>query len=232
MDSLTARLMSRSGLNRADPTVPPTQNVRMVTLKEKYGPAEKALHDARAALEALRYAQKNSPDTVVNQVKWELYEAMEELQGREADFFASRYFGSGNKEILKGWKVDWKHDKFAGRIDRLETGALNRVTQAATLGREARMAASISLGLVRRLQAMDQAWGAHPRGPTPPNGIDTPFKDIQQGLKRIRTLVTEGSRGTTASTASLRASLRDAEITERLAQLVMKNRWDLPYDLR
>lgn len=227
MDSLTARLMSRSGLNRADPTVPPTQNVRMVTLKEKYGPAEQALHDARAALEALRYAQKNSPGTV-NRVKWELYEAMEELQGREADFFASRYFGSGNKEILKGWKVDWKKRKFENRINDLFNEATNQVTAVANLRlMEARDAADLSLRVARSLKTMSILSTSQNR-----QNLDTNFKFITDSLKQISSYVAGNPRADAASLRSLKTSLSNARICERLAQLVMKNRWDLPYDLR
>lgn len=223
MDSLTARLMSRSGLNRADPTVPPTQNMRMVTLKEKYGPAEQALHDARSALEALQFAQINSPGTV-EQLKRDMYQAMEQLEGKEADFFASRYFGSGNKKVVQGWNVDWKSSQFTDKIRSLVTDADARI-QAAVGDVRAQRTATLSHDAAQRLHYMHQKWGRHPRTGRP-QGLDNDLELIRIIVEDLRGLVT------TNSTRSMKADLRDAEICYRLAQLVFKNRWDLPYDLR
>lgn len=103
MDSLTARIMSRSGLSPVDPTLPPVHNVRMVYLKEPYGKAEQDLHEARVALQAFETSGGAEKD------KDKLYKAMANLEERERDYYANRYFGR-NKAILEGWNTPKKSE--------------------------------------------------------------------------------------------------------------------------
>lgn len=71
LNSLTARLVSRSRLNPVDPTLPPVHNMRMVCLKKEFSDAEEALHEARVVLEALE--ERNGTAAV-------LYSAMVKLE--------------------------------------------------------------------------------------------------------------------------------------------------------
>lgn len=243
MDSLTSRLLSRSGLNRADPLVPPTHNMRMVVLKQEYGAAEQALDRARRALAVLERVQKDHPrDNVRIEAAAEaLYREMEGLVGKEADFFASRYFGSGNKKVLKGWQVNWKQGMFGQKlvelyqrlVDRnndITDNNLSAITQEAW--RHANRAGTA-------MQMINQLW--YPNGDRNPRRTTTPdFGNYPQVFGRsvsgIRTELNKALAGQNGSThadvASIRESLRDAETFQRLAHLAMKNRWDLPHDLR
>jgi len=105
MDSLTKRLMATSGLRPGNPTLPPIQGVRMVYLDEPMTGAENALHEARLALEAYKTLEKKDPkDTdAIKKAQDGLYEAMGNLEAKEQDYFARRYFGR-NKAVLNGWK--------------------------------------------------------------------------------------------------------------------------------
>ena len=96
MDSLTKRLLSTSGLDPSRPLLPPVQNLRMVYLKEPFGDAEIALHEARLALK--RVEANNIPNN-----RSILYKAMGKLQVKERETFARRYVGN-NKPVLNGWK--------------------------------------------------------------------------------------------------------------------------------
>lgn len=153
MDALTKRLMSRSGLNPADPTLPPVHNMRMVYLKEEFGDAEEALHEAHLALETVEAGGPNANTAP-------LYAAMAKLEVSERDYFARRYFG-GNKAILKGWNVGWKQKLFKAKITELVAAATARVTATGGLGGgalqqgyddTARVAAILSRDVSRGLQ--------------------------------------------------------------------------------
>lgn len=92
---------------------------------------------------------------------------------------------------------------------------------------EARDAADLPLLVARSLKTMNIMSTSQYR-----QNLDTNFKFITDSLKQISSYVAENPRADAASLRSLKTSLSNARICERLAQLVMKNRWDLPYDLR
>lgn len=98
MGSLTKRLLSGSGLSPTNPVLPPVHNMRLVTLQEPLTDAEKDLHAARKALRLLE-----TSDSDVNRKA--LYKAMAKLQGRESQYFASRYIGRDKPRVLQGWKT-------------------------------------------------------------------------------------------------------------------------------
>ena len=118
MDPLAARLMSRIGVGAAgrppahstpmikagigldpsNPLLPPVHNLRMIYLKEPLTKAEKDLHAARVALKTLE--TDNTPDK-----RKILYKAMAKLQGRESQYFATRYIGRDKPVVLKGWNT-------------------------------------------------------------------------------------------------------------------------------
>ncbi|CAM9115678.1 unnamed protein product [Ectocarpus sp. 8 AP-2014] len=231
MDSLTKRLMSRSGLNPVDPTLPPVHNMRMVYLKEEFGDAEEALHEARLALESVQAGGLTDP----------LYAAMAKLEVSERDYFARRYFGS-NKAVLKGWNVDWKQRLFKDKITELSTAASARPASALSLDQTARNAATACAFAYSSLKEMNNQWfpyanASGDRLTTTPN-FGTRPQSIIDRIAVIRTnlntalALPDTDATKQASVSSVRASLRDAEICQRLAQLVMNNRWDLPDDLR
>lgn len=243
MDSLTARLLSRSGINRRDPTVPPTQNMRMVVLKEKYGKAEIELNKARRALADLQHVQKTDPrnDLRIEQAATVLYRAMERLTGREADFFASRYFGSGNKKVLQGWQGDWKRGMFNQKLSDLYNRLVDRNNEItgnnlSMLSQEAWRHTNRSATVMRMMM---QLW--YPNGENRPRRTTTPDfgedpKIFDNSISKIKAELTKALAGQNGSTradvASIRESLSDAQTFQRLGHLIMKNRWDLPYDLR
>lgn len=122
MDSLTARLMSRSGLNPVDPTLPPVHNMRIITLNPDMTDAEKNLHAARKALRTLEGANTDAN-------KQALYRAMAALEGSEVQYFATRYIGKERPAILQGWKTH-----FTDKVDALVAAAATRVNNHRTSG--------------------------------------------------------------------------------------------------
>lgn len=242
MDSLTKRLMSRSGLNPVDPTLPPVNNMRMVYLDEKYDGAEQALHEARVALDKLEKAQKipNNQSNVDNAAGI-VYDKMAALEVKERDYFARRYFGR-DKGVLRDWNVDRKQLLFTQKIADLISDAADRNDDANNNGlyQPAKDAAATSETACAALDGMDKRWydpvSRNRKTVTPnfgnnPQDIDTAITTIRTNLDAVLTIQPE-SPMKQASIISVRASLRDAEICQRLAQLVMNNRWDLPDELR
>ena len=244
MDSLTARLMSRSGLNPVDPTLPPVHNMRVVYLNEKFGDAEEALHDARLALEALETVQKTKPydQTKVDTAADKVYDAMAKLAVKERDYFANRYFGR-DKAVLKGWNVDWKQKLFAKTINNmvLTSNAEENTTKTNAYHNAAKSAASLAHGSSLTLRIMNNKWYAAAGGgrqTRTPGTFGADLKLIQDQIPLIRThlrtaqALPETDARKTDSLTSIRASLLYAETCQRLARLVVNNRWDLPDDLR
>ncbi|CAN0572863.1 unnamed protein product [Ectocarpus sp. 12 AP-2014] len=237
MDSLTARLMSRAGLNPVDPTLPPVHNLRMVYLKEEFGAAEEALYDARLALEDLQVFQKATPynQTDVDAAAELLYDAMAKLAVKERDYFANRYFGR-DKAVLKGWNVDRKQELFIDFIEDLWDDARQRVS-ASTPGSDVMRAALSCVLACTALQEMNDLWY---RGMAIPTNRRTDMPDfgkrqqnINERLVQIRTsLRSVMASGNQRDIITIKSCLRDAEICQRLARLVASNRWDLPDDLR
>ena len=104
MGALTARKMSTMGLNATKPLLPPVHNLGMIYLKEPLTDADEDLHNARLALKKLEEAQESGEDDdTIHRLKLALHSAMEELQEKEREYFAQRYF-SHNKQILNGWQ--------------------------------------------------------------------------------------------------------------------------------
>ena len=224
MDSLTARLMSTSGLSRTDPLLPPVSNMRMVHLKQPFGPAEKDLHEARVALKKL---EDGSGTTNT------LYMAMAKLEGKEQDYFARRYFGR-DRAILKGWNVGWKQNEFKKKITSFVSFAKSHEGLSSGHGTEAKKAAGLAHDVANKLEAMNNKW--YPSGsariPSPPAGLDADLAGIDTAVNDIRATLraAEGSVSTVAL-VSIKTSLRTAENCQRLARLVKQNRWDLPDNL-
>ncbi|AAK14430.1 unnamed protein product [Ectocarpus sp. 4 AP-2014] len=254
MDPLTARLMSRSGLsaagrppahstpmakagiglNPSKPLLPPVHNLRMIYLKEPFGDAEIHLHDARVALKSVQNGGPTAP----------LYAAMAKLEVAERDYFARRYF-DGDKAILKGWNAE----KFKQKIEELINTAANKLTAITVPGTtntqpgyhiSARGAAISAANASSRLNNMNDKWyfsiGGN-RLPTKPSTFSTDLTALERAIKTIknhlRVVLTLPDSDTTkqASLTSIKASLRHAEICQRLARLVEDDRCDLPDDV-
>lgn len=129
-NSLTARLMSRSGLNPIDPTLPPVHNMRLITLSADMTPAEKHLHAARKALSQLEEARATKKSFVtIKSMSNNLYIAMDNLAWAEEKYFARSKLGY-YKPVLHGWG----QRKFTEVIERLHNaivtaqGTKNMVT--------------------------------------------------------------------------------------------------------
>jgi len=240
MDSLTARIMSRSGLNPVDPTLPPVHNMRMVYLKEPFGDAEVALHDARVALENLENGTGNAED---------LYLAMMKLEVKEQDYFATRYFGR-NKTVLKGWKDEGKRIQFylivanlgevtEKRLDDLGAplGAAGPIPPGYSI--EAQNATIAAHDALKQLMKIIELWHtpAWVKLATPIVSIDPFMKNLEtrvQEIDAIRELVFKRPQSNLTKKADLRVietSREEADTYKRLALLVKDDEWVVPYDL-
>ncbi|CAN0569055.1 unnamed protein product [Ectocarpus sp. 12 AP-2014] len=255
MDPLAARLMSRSGLsaagrlpahstpmvkagiglNPSKPLLPPVHNLRMIYLKEPFGDAEMHLHDARVALESVQNGGPTAP----------LYAAMATLEVAERDYFARRYFG-GDKAILKGWscvKFKQKIEELimTTDIERRTTEGSNNITQPG-YHNAARLAAISASVASRQLRTMSNKWydaagGGGNRRQTKPTTFGTNLSAIERVIviinNHLRIVLALPDSNTTkqASVTSIKASLRHAEICQRLARLVADDHCDLPDDL-
>lgn len=238
MDSLTSRLMSRSGLNAANPTLPPVHNMRVVHLKEPFEEAEIHLHDARVALRDLGIAQDaQKPQSEIDTAAQALYTAMEKLQTSEADYFASRYFGR-DKSVLKGWTHDHKQKQLKTRIAELFKAEVNRrekITGATNLLAE--KACNELKKACDAVKALDESWYSSSVRLTKSNGFGTHQQDIEDALHSIyghlqaaRALVLKGTITPTMkkeTISSIHESLRDTLECRRLAQIITTGRWEL-----
>ena len=91
MDSLTKRLMSRSGLWHADPMLPPVHNMRMVYTDKPLTDDEIALHDAKKALRDLEDGlEKGLGFYEVQNLEITLNIAMNALNAQR-EYFGKRY---------------------------------------------------------------------------------------------------------------------------------------------
>ena len=253
MHPLAARLMSRIGMGAAgrppahstpmvkagigldpsNPLLPPVHNLRMIYLKEPLTPAEKHLHAARVALRELK--KTNNPTNRTN-----LYEAMAKLQGSESDYFARRYIGRKNQVVLHGWNNEGKQKHFTEKVDDLMNKARAHLAKANThsLHQHAIDAANEAETACGILKYMNDQWysGSNrntvaPRFGTSLQDVNNAVSNIQQFL-RSATALAPGTLNKAASIASIKASLISAKTYQRLLQLVVDGRWDLPYDLR
>ena len=226
MDSLTKRLLSTSGLDSSRPLLPPVQNMRMVYLKEPFGDAETALHEARLALEKV-----NSSGVAANTDP--LYEAMAKLEVKERDYFARRYFGR-NKAVLNGWNNEWKQKLFKEKIWRFIVEAERHHKN--TNSTEAKQSAESSVDVAHLLLKMHKMWydGTGERLTTRPRKIRVWEIMIGDKIKSLR-LDLENSHKPPCDqdcSDSIAQSLRSAETCKRLADIVMRGGWELPEDLK
>ncbi|CAM9767608.1 unnamed protein product [Ectocarpus sp. 12 AP-2014] len=212
MDSLTARVISTSGLSRAYPLLPPVHNIGMIYLKEPFGDAEIFLHEARVALDNF---EKN--DSSAN--KQALYDAMAKLEVKEAHYFGTTRLGF-NKPMFVGWRKEL----FKAKIREMITKTTARKNGATTLHRLALFSASkcveawtkISGNLFQRRQAALY--------------ISTRVTAIENALGAVGRLQT--SDATRQPSLKIAAdSLRDAKACQRLESLIAKDQWILPHDL-
>jgi hypothetical protein len=251
MDSLTKRLMSTSGINKAKPLLPPVEGLRVVHLDEPFSDADVALHVARLALKGLEIAQRAKPpsQTAIEQARNDVYDTMAKLEVKERDYFANRYFGR-DRAVLKGWNVDRKQQLFKEKIDAIIKDATDRrdavigfgststaaAAAVALYGASTKVAADAALAAATTLKSMNDKWtpsGGSRVTVTPP-GFDTDLKIINSLIdrihKKLRDVWTEPNKD--LRVASVKNSLRDAETCQRLAHLVMNDQWDLPDELR
>lgn len=219
MDSLTARLMSTSGLSRADPLLPPVNNVRMVHLKEPFEEADIFLHEARVALDDLEKS-----DTPVN--KRALYEAMTKLEIKEADYFGTRRFGF--KEPMF---VGWRKELFLAKIREMQTKAADRVTNATKTDGSGGVVDTLHPQARNAARRCAEVWARIPGRPWQRTTyIDTRIKDIESLLSFVQGLNRSDARFQ-PSLQSIGNSLRDAKACQRLASLIAKDQYILPHDL-
>lgn len=220
MDSLTARLMSTSGLSRADPLLPPVHNIRMVYLKEPFGDAEIFLHEARVALDNF---EKN--DSPANKIA--LYDAMAKLEVKEADYFATRRFGF--KEPMF---VGWKKELFKAKIREMVTKTTARKTDATkpdgtvidTLDRLALFSAK------KCAEGWTKISGNPFQRRLAAQYISTRVTGIEYALGAVGRLPTSDPKRQ-PSLKIIAGSLRDMKACQRLASLIAKGQWILPHDL-
>lgn len=236
MDSLTARIMSRSGLNPVDPTLPPVHNMRMVYLKEPFGDAEEALHDARVALENLENGTGRAKD---------LYMAMIELELKEQDYFATRYFGR-NKTVLKGWKGRGKRFQFRRTVENLGKvtrkrfndmgGAFGPTPPGYSI--EARRAAIAAYNAYEQLDFMIKCWYDHGWVKRlAPRNFRNSVQNLETSVENIeynRQIVFGRPQSDLTKNADLRVietSRKETDTYKRLALLLKDDKWVVPYDL-
>lgn len=233
MDSLTKRLLSTSGLDSSRPLLPPVQNMRMVYLKEPFGDAEIALHEARLALEKVNAGGPPEP----------LYRAMAKLEVKEQEYFAKRYFGR-NKAVLNGWNVEWKQEVLVKKINSLLKQSYEHAEivggkrgEKLVVGyhQKSLNAANYCVRAYQKLKQMNERYYNKP-DPTSEH-LESDLELIRGNIQRIQENLVD-TRGLPdsvlkeASLGHIKATVRMAQTCERIAILVKQNRWDLPDDLR
>lgn len=221
MDSLTARLMSTSGLSRADPLLPPVHNMRMVYLKEPFGDAEILLHNARVALDNFEKS-----DTAGN--KRALYDAMAKLEVREAHYFGTRRFG-----FKKPLFVGWRKELFKAKIREMVISTTARQTKATKTDGSGTvidtlhsLALSCAASCAEAWRRINNVFGR--RGST--QYISARVTDIENYLRAISRLPTSDPKRQ-PSLAIIADCLRDIKACQRLDRLIQKDQWVLPDDL-
>ena len=257
MDSLTARLLSRTGLNPVKPTFPPIHNMRVVHLKKDLTDAEKFLHEARKALDQLQQAQKihasNPNHQNIKSAKLFLYDAMQKLQRSEADYFATKYIGRDNKTVLEGWENEGKQVELTMYLSQLKNKCNQFLSTIAPNGVLSTAFHHFALNAVQRLkdmindiQSMDSDWYDSnnlripvDRKPITINGylinVKNDHEIIHQSMRNALALpeTTSTEIATKRSTvAIIKQIMHQADVCERIATMIDKNIWQLPYDLR
>ena len=240
MDTLTARLMARSGLSNAarpparstpmvkagiglnpsNPLLPPVHNVRMIYLKEPFGDAEKDLHAARVALKALETT--NDPAT-----RKALYKAMAKLQGKESHYFATKYIGRDKPLVLSGWNT-----LFTDKVKELAQSAVRRLLvyqSDALVSPSARESDAITILLseMNRDRLDPKKWNL-PRARYE-NDL-AKIKTKVATIDAVRQTMTIGSHTRPQSNA-INRSFHEAEQCARLAKLLVDNVRIVPPDM-
>ena len=220
MDSLTARLMSTSGLSRADPLLPPVSNMRMVHLKQPFGDAEIALHEARVALDTFEKS-----DTATN--KRALYDAMAKLEVKEADYFGKTRFG-----FKKPMFVGWRKDLFNAKIREMAISTKARQTNATKADGSGSVIDTLYDTALFSAKLCAEAWTKIKLHALTRNldFFSTKVTDIERVLEAISRLPTSDPKRQ-PSLAIIADSLRDTKACQRLASLIAKDQWVLPHDL-
>jgi len=208
MDSLTARVISTSGLSRVYPLLPPVHNIGMIYLKEPFGDAEILLHEARVALD--KFEESDIPAN-----KDALYDAMAKLEVKEAHHIGTTRFGF-NKPMFVGWRKEL----FKAKIREMITKTTARHSSTG-LHRFARQSALHCLRAWNRLQYLRHRMEVD---------VLAYVKGIESSLKRIENLFK--SDATLQPDLKVAAdSLKDAKAAKRLASLIAEDQWILPHDL-
>ena len=212
MDSLTARVISTSGLSRVYPLLPPVHNIGMIYLKEPFGDAEILLHEARVALD--KFEESDIPAN-----KDALYDAMAKLEVKEAHYFGTTRFGF-NKPMFVGWRKEL----FKAKIREMK----NKTT-ARWLAEPEPHALAMFSG-----RKCVEAWN---KLSTIRTGISRAAVYIMERVHLIEKALKD-LQGRATSDASLQPdlkliadSLRDTKACHRLESLIAEDQWILPHDL-
>ncbi|CAM9115521.1 unnamed protein product [Ectocarpus sp. 8 AP-2014] len=224
-NSLTARLMSRSGLNPIDPTLPPVHNMRIITLNPDMTDAEKYLHAARKALRTLEGANTDANRKA-------LYTAMSALEGSEVQYFATRYIGKDRPTILQGWKTH-----FSAKVDALLAAAeLRRTNLVGGNGNPELLidAIDLSTGIAQTLKAFDELH-ANPRDfpRVSRQEWDAVAHDMTGQVQDVRDLDTQArarvqNQLTQPELDVMQECVTDAEHCLVLFKLLVKNKREVP----
>ena len=251
MDSLTARLLSRTGLNPIKPTLPPIHNMQVVHLKKDLTKAEKNLHEARLALDQLQEDLKtNSPTAQIIQRRQNaLYDAMHKLQRSEADYFATKYIGRDNKTVLDGWEKSGKMKDLRLFLKEKVIEAQKNLNQKQILtgGNTSTYHVAVLdatnelLTAYQNTQSMNWRWYRNdvriPADQKPPS-IALLLDDVKQNAAMIRAhlrtalALPDNDPVKVRSVAEIKQIIREADVAVRIATMIDKNIWQLPYDLR
>ena len=205
------------GLNPSNPLLPPVHNVRMIYLKEPFGDAEKDLHAARVALKALETT--NDPAT-----RKTLYRAMAKLQGKESQYFATRYIGRDNPLVLSGWKTH-----FTDKVQELLESARKRFRDNQS-DNELRPSLRLGVACATILNNMnnDRLTTNLPR-----SRYETSRGIINQRVANIdaKNNLLLASSPTQNQATAMSESLHEARECARLADLLVDNVREVPHDL-
>lgn len=232
MDPLTKNLLSRIGRTPGLPKLPPVNNVRLLNLQKGLQPAELALHNARIALDNFQKAP--SANLTVQQARTNLHLAMEELEGREQDYFANTFTGTDKRQVLSGWKR-WKQTQLRLQINNLRQQAVAHAGAAVqhNLAQVSRDSADASVRAHDELRRANQMWytnGGFVREPTRPAGviekgdaIRASLSLIRENLRRYQSLPVTPNHP--HNIASIQTSLTNTQRCERIFKAVVAGEW-------
>lgn len=244
MNSLTARLMSRSGLSTStpnrlpvhstpritstmgldpsNPLLPPVHNLRMVYLKEPLTNAEKDLHEARKALRVLETTYDDANKKALNK-------AMAKLQGRESQYFATRYIGRDKPRVLQGWKTH-----FTDKVDELLASAKDRETNYTGGKLPVTDSTYINVKIAKQLKDLDttdlDSLKQNPSRSLYESLIALIEDDILDITKNLAT-VSNASPVDQDDVDVVNECLASARECTRLIELLMDNKREVPFDM-